>query len=86
MKTFTVYCTCLEICNEIHGEIFVVVKTTKTVKLFPAKPFYVFLCRERINKLLLVFADELKEVTEMTHGNIAAIVGLKNVCSVSSQL
>lgn len=42
--------------------------------------------RERINKLLLVFADELREVTEMTHGNIAAIVGLKNVCGVSSQL
>lgn len=36
--------------------------------------------RERINKLLLVFADELKEVTEMTQGSIAAIVGLKNVC------
>ena len=38
------------------------------------------LCRERVNRLLLAFADELKEVTEMTQGNIAAIVGLKNVC------
>lgn len=35
-------------------------------------------CRERVSRLLVVFADELKEVTEMTQGNIAAIVGLKN--------
>ena len=42
------------------------------------------LCRERVNRLLLVFADELKEVAEMTHGNIAAIVGLKKVCSLFS--
>ena len=44
------------------------------------------LYRERVSRLLVVFADELKEVTEMTQGNIAAIVGLKNVCLLSSLL
>jgi len=29
-----------------------------------------------------MFADEQKEVTEMSQGNIAALVGLKNVLTV----
>jgi len=35
--------------------------------------------RERITRLLWMFADEQREVGKMTHGNIAALVGLKNV-------
>ncbi|XP_065909117.1 ribosome-releasing factor 2, mitochondrial-like isoform X2 [Dysidea avara] len=35
-------------------------------------------CRERISRLLWMFADEQREVAEMTQGNIAALVGLKN--------
>eukprot|EP00058_Branchiostoma_floridae_P016050 XP_002601538.1 hypothetical protein BRAFLDRAFT_127730 [Branchiostoma floridae] len=34
-------------------------------------------CTERVNRLLLVFADEYREMSSMSAGNIAMVVGLK---------
>ena len=39
-----------------------------------------FLCRERINRLLGVFADDYRELRSLSAGNIAIAVGLKEVC------
>ena len=44
--------------------------------------FLVRSCRERISRLLLMFADEQREVQSMTEGNIAVAVGLKHVSSL----
>ena len=37
------------------------------------------MCSERITRVLLMLADEQKEVSVMTKGNIAVAVGMKNV-------
>jgi len=42
--------------------------------------------RERITRLLWMFADEQREVGKMNHGNIAALVGLKNVTYIVTEI
>ena len=39
----------------------------------------VLYCRERISRLLLMLADEQREVHSITEGHIAVAVGLKQV-------
>ena len=36
-------------------------------------------CRERVSRVLLMLADEQREVKCMEEGNIAVAVGMKNV-------
>ena len=43
--------------------------------------FCFVLYRERINRLLGVFADDYRELRSLSAGNIAVAVGLKEVCS-----
>ena len=40
---------------------------------------HVVVSREKVTRLLTAFADEFKEVSEISAGNIAVAVGLKQV-------
>ena len=39
----------------------------------------VFSCSEKVSRVLLMMADEQREVAAMSRGNIAVAVGMKNV-------
>lgn len=62
-------------------------KFTKTMERYQVrvicisgwKFWYFLLCSERVSRVLLMLADEQREVGQMEEGKIAVAVGMKNV-------